>query len=130
MASDTLIGTSTERLPSLACEIRMGLHLDRDRQIARRRALGARLALALEPKLGAGIDARWDLDDQALGLAGPALDLDRRLATADGRQEWDGQIGFQPAAARAVGPERPVRTRPIRSSKMLAPPVSPRAPPP
>ena len=76
----------------------MGLDLHSDCQIPGGRSFGAMLTLPLEPKLGTGIDARRNLDHQAFRLTRAALNLDRRLAAADGGQEGDGQARFHRAA--------------------------------
>ena len=106
----------------LALEVGMGLDRDDDRQVAALASLGAGFALSLEPELGPGVDAGRDLDDQVLRLAVAALDVDRGLAAADGRQEGDGQMGLDRSPAARLGRAATDRIRPSRSSKMPAPP--------
>ena len=99
MASDDADRHLDLEIWPLALEVGVRLDLDRDRQIAGGRPLGAGLSLSLEPKLGPGIDPWRNLDDEALVLAIGPLNLDRRLAPFDGGQERDAQVGFQGSAA-------------------------------
>ena len=119
IASDTLIGTSTWRFRPVALEVRVGFDL----MVIVRSPAGAPLApgspLPLEPELGPGVDARRDLDDQALRLAARRAEprsssRPRLTAVRNGMVRWASMSG-----RRAGRPGRPPRTRPIRSSKML-----------
>src|SRR5262249_27593344 len=75
---------------SVASEVRVWLHSDDDGQVAAGPAGLAGFALTAEPKLGAGLDARRNLDDERLAVV-VAADVDRGLAPPHGGQERDAE---------------------------------------
>ena len=133
IASPTVIGTSTRRSRPSRRKYGCGSTVMTIVRSPAGRPLGAGLAPALEPQLGAGLDARRDLHDQALGLArrraGP-----RSWSRRRGRRSGTGWSGGLPSPGRpAAGPtgrRASGRAGPRRCPAPPAPPRHLRAPPP